>query len=40
MPAALKLTYIFNMWAGRLEFMAVLATAGFLAAAVRGRWAR
>jgi trk system potassium uptake protein TrkH len=40
MPVALKLTYIFNMWAGRLEFMAVLATAGFLAAAVRGRWIR
>jgi trk system potassium uptake protein TrkH len=40
MPAAMKLTYIFNMWAGRLEFMAVLATAGFLAAAVRGRWER
>jgi trk system potassium uptake protein TrkH len=40
MPVAMKLTYIFNMWAGRLEFMAVLATAGFLAAAVRGQWAR
>jgi trk system potassium uptake protein TrkH len=40
MPVAMKLTYIFNMWAGRLEFMAVLATAGFLAAVVRGRWAR
>jgi len=37
MPAALKLTYIFNMWAGRLEFMAVLATAGFLVAALRRR---
>lgn len=37
MPAALKVTYIFNMWAGRLEFMAVLATAGFLVAALRRR---
>jgi trk system potassium uptake protein TrkH len=35
MPAVLKATYIFNMWAGRLEFMAVLATFGFIAAAVR-----
>ena len=35
MPAVLKVTYIFNMWAGRLEFMAVLATIGFIAAAVR-----
>ncbi len=30
-PAGLKLVYIFNMWAGRLEFMAVLASAGFVA---------
>jgi trk system potassium uptake protein TrkH len=37
MPAALKVTYIFSMWAGRLEFMAVLALAGFVAAAVRRR---
>lgn len=29
-PAGLKLVYIFNMWAGRLEFMAVLASAGFV----------
>jgi trk/ktr system potassium uptake protein len=35
MPVILKVTYIFNMWAGRLEFMAVLATAGFVAAVVR-----
>lgn len=28
-PALLKVTYIFNMWAGRLEFMAVLATFAF-----------
>jgi trk system potassium uptake protein TrkH len=35
MPAALKVTYIFTMWAGRLEFMAVLALAGFLVSALR-----
>lgn len=37
MPAVLKVTYIVSMWAGRLEFMAVLALAGFAAAAVRRR---
>jgi trk system potassium uptake protein len=37
MPAGLKLVYIFNMWAGRLEFMAVLATFGFLLATLRRR---
>jgi trk system potassium uptake protein TrkH len=35
MPAVLKATYIFNMWAGRLEFMAVLATIGFVLSAMR-----
>jgi hypothetical protein len=25
MPRGLKLTYMFEMWAGRLEFVAVLA---------------
>jgi len=35
MPDALKLVYIFDMWAGRLEFMAVLATFAFAAAAFR-----
>jgi len=29
MPLYLKLIYIFNMWAGRLEFMAILASIGF-----------
>jgi len=29
MPALLKITYIFLMWAGRLEIMAVLALMGF-----------
>ena len=35
MPALLKIVYIFNMWAGRLEFMAVLATFAFVAASFR-----
>jgi trk system potassium uptake protein TrkH len=35
MPAFLKVVYIFNMWAGRLEFMAVLATFAFAAAFFR-----
>lgn len=37
MPVLLKLTYIFQMWAGRLEFVAVFALLGFLYAWVRGR---
>ncbi|HOX31267.1 MAG TPA: TrkH family potassium uptake protein [Spirochaetales bacterium] len=37
MPAPLKLVYILGMWAGRLEFMAVLATIAFVAAALRGK---
>jgi len=37
MPAALKFTYIFQMWAGRLEFMSVFTLAGFLAAAIKGK---
>jgi trk system potassium uptake protein len=35
MPAFLKVVYIFTMWAGRLEFMAVLATFAFIAAFFR-----
>jgi trk system potassium uptake protein TrkH len=35
MPAALKILYLFVMWAGRLEFMAVLATFAFVAAFFR-----
>ena len=34
-PAFLKIVYIFNMWAGRLEFMAVLATFAFMASFFR-----
>jgi len=37
MPALLKVVYIFQMWAGRLEFVAVFALFGYLFAAVRGR---
>jgi trk system potassium uptake protein TrkH len=37
MPVALKLTYIFQMWAGRLEFMSVFTLIGFLVAAVKGK---
>jgi trk system potassium uptake protein TrkH len=35
MPGFLKVCYILVMWAGRLEFMAVLATAAFLASFFR-----
>jgi len=37
MPAALKITYIFQMWAGRLEFMSVFTLIGFAVAAIKGR---
>lgn len=37
MPTGLKLTYIFQMWAGRLEFMSVFTLIGFFVAMVRGR---
>ncbi|HTY44860.1 MAG TPA: TrkH family potassium uptake protein [Patescibacteria group bacterium] len=37
MPAVLKVTYIVEMWAGRLELMSVFALIGFLAAFVKGR---
>jgi trk system potassium uptake protein TrkH len=37
MPAALKLTYIIQMWVGRLEFMSVFTLAGFFVAALRGK---
>lgn len=37
MPAALKVTYIIQMWAGRLEFMAIFTLIGFLVAAIRGK---
>lgn len=37
MPAALKITYIFQMWAGRLEFVSVFAFIGTIIALVKGR---
>jgi len=37
MPTALKLTYIFQMWAGRLEFMSIFTLIGFLVAVIRGK---
>jgi trk system potassium uptake protein TrkH len=37
MPAALKITYIFQMWAGRLEFISVFALLGTILALVRGK---
>jgi trk system potassium uptake protein len=37
MPAGLKVTYIIQMWAGRLEFMSVLTLLGFFVAAIKGK---
>jgi trk system potassium uptake protein TrkH len=37
MPTGLKLTYIFQMWAGRLEFMSVFTLLGFLVATLKGK---
>jgi len=37
MPAALKVTYILQMWAGRLEFMSVFTILGFLFASIKGK---
>ena len=37
MPAMLKVTYILQMWAGRLEFMSVFAIIGFLFASIAGK---
>lgn len=37
MPTLLKLTYIFQMWIGRLEFMSVFALIGFIVAMVKGK---
>jgi trk system potassium uptake protein TrkH len=37
MPLVLKLTYLVQMWLGRLEFVAVFAFIGFLISIVRGR---
>jgi trk system potassium uptake protein TrkH len=37
MPALLKITYIFQMWAGRLEFVSIFTLIGFAIAAVKGK---
>ena len=37
MPTFMKVVYIFQMWAGRLEFMSLFALAGYLVALFRGR---
>jgi len=37
MAAGLKLTYIVQMWAGRLEFMSVFTLIGFFVAVVKGK---
>jgi trk system potassium uptake protein TrkH len=37
MPVGLKITYIVQMWAGRLEFIAVLALIASVVASIRGR---
>ncbi|MFH0839414.1 MAG: TrkH family potassium uptake protein [Candidatus Omnitrophota bacterium] len=37
MPTLLKITYMFQMWAGRLEFVAIFTLAGFFIAAVKGK---
>ncbi len=37
MPTPLKITYIFQMWVGRLEFVSIFTLFGVLIAAVRGR---
>jgi trk system potassium uptake protein TrkH len=37
MPVVMKITYIFQMWVGRLEFMAVFALFGFIVALFKGK---
>jgi trk system potassium uptake protein TrkH len=37
MPVLLELVYMLQMWAGRLEFVAVFSLVGFLVAWVRGQ---
>jgi trk system potassium uptake protein TrkH len=37
MPVLLEVTYILQMWLGRLEFVAAFALVGFVLSAVRGR---
>ncbi|MFA5144838.1 MAG: TrkH family potassium uptake protein [Candidatus Omnitrophota bacterium] len=37
MPTVLKITYIIQMWAGRLEFMSIFTLIGFFAATIKGK---
>jgi len=37
MPTILKITYVLQMWAGRLEFMSVFTLIGFCVAVVKGK---
>lgn len=37
MPSALKIVYIIQMWAGRLEFMSILVLSGMFLAAIKGK---
>jgi len=37
MPGVLKITYILQMWAGRLEFMSVFTILGFIFARIKGK---
>jgi trk system potassium uptake protein TrkH len=37
MPDILKVVYIVQMWAGRLEFIAILALGGMVLAALKGK---
>ena len=37
MPVLLKVIYIFQMWCGRLEFMAVFVLFGFIGALIKGK---
>lgn len=37
MPSALKIVYIIQMWAGRLEFIAIFALGGMIIASLKGR---
>jgi trk system potassium uptake protein TrkH len=37
MPAVLKIVYIFQMWAGRLEFISIFALGGMILATIKGK---
>ena len=37
MPTALKMVYMFQMWAGRLEFISIFVLGGMVLAAIKGK---